>query len=174
MGKRANNFKKDSLKLISKLPTELSLSCLLGTIPIYLYSNSKQSLDEMVSGLLAIGPLIDYFGWLLVPYASLLILKYCIRFSSDRSKHTFDFLHKIMSEAGTGFQTILRTGAGAAIGVLLLPEEITTPTSGQYAVLYWMIVMTTIFSCAISFFKDEVISRTERKTYKNPLKLDIK
>lgn len=174
MSKKAKNFKGDSLKLISKLPTELSLAGLLGTLPLYLYSNSKQSLDEMVSGLLAIGQLIDYFGWMLAPYALLLILKYWIRFGSDRIKHTFNFLHKVISEAGTGFQTILRTGAGAAIGVLLLPEEITTPTSAQYATLYWIIVMTIILSCAISFFKDEVMSRTERQHYKNPLRLDIK
>ncbi|UQS92428.1 hypothetical protein [Pseudomonas chlororaphis] len=174
MGKRASNFKEDTLKLISKLPTELSLAALLGTLPIYLFSHNSKSLDEMVSGLLAIGPLIDYFGWMLVPYASLLIIKYGVRFSSDRSKNSFNFIHKIIAEAGTGFQTILRTGVGVTIGILILPKAITTPTPAQYAMLYWMIVIVSIFSCAISFLKDEIIQRTERPTYRNPLKLDVK
>ncbi|PVZ43917.1 hypothetical protein [Pseudomonas sp. CC120222-01a] len=174
MGKRTKNFKEDTLKLIQQLPTELSLAVLLGTFPIYLFSKSSEMLDEMVSGLLAIGPLIDYYAWMLAPYALLLIIKYLVRFGSDRGKLAFNFIHRIIADAGTGFQTILRTGAGVAIGVLLLPEAVTKPTTKQYSMLYWMAVMPLIFSCTMSMFRNEVMQRTEHKAYKNPLKLNIK
>lgn len=174
MGKRAKNFKEDTLKLIQQLPTELSLALLLGTLPVYLFSKSSKTLNEMVSGLLAIGPLIDYYAWMLAPYALLIIMKYLVRFGSDRGKLTFNFIHRIVADAGTGFQTILRTGAGVAFGVLLLPEAITKHTTEQYSMLYWMAVMPLIFSCAISMFRNEVMQRTEHKAYKNPLKLNVK
>ncbi|MHA6160950.1 hypothetical protein ACX3X6_08610 [Pseudomonas sichuanensis] len=174
MGKRTKNFKEEALKFIQQLPTELSLAALLGALPIYLFSKSSEMLDEMVSGLLAIGPLIDYYAWMLAPYALLIIIKYLVRFGSDRGKLTFNFIHKIVADAGTGFQTILRTGAGVAIGVLLLPEAVTNPTTRQYSMLYWMAVMPLMFSCAISLFRNEVMQRTERQAYKNNLKLDVR
>ncbi|ATB67135.1 hypothetical protein [Pseudomonas mosselii] len=174
MGKRSTNFKEDTLKLIKQFPTELSLAVLLGALPLYLFSKSSEKLDEMVSGLLAIGPIIDYYAWMLAPYALLIIMKYLVRFGSERGKLIFNFIHKIVAEAGTGFQTILRTGSGVAIGALLLPETVITPTNDQYSMLYWMAVMPLIFSCAISMFKDEVMQRTERRAYKNTLKLDVK
>lgn len=174
MEERTNNFKKFTLKLISKLRTELPLAGLLGTLPILIYCNNEPSLDEMVSGLLAIRQLTHYYAWLLAPYALFLMLNYLIRFRSDRNKNTFNFLYKIITEAGTGFQTILRTGAGVAFGIFLLPTEITTLTSANYPLLYGMIFLPIFLSCAISFYADEVKSRTERQPYKNPLKLDAK
>lgn len=174
MEERTYNFRKVTRKLISKLLTELPLAGLLGTLPILIYCDNEQSVDEMISGLLAISQLISYYAWLLAPYALFLMLKYLIRFRSDRNKNTFNLLYKIITEAGTGFQTILRTGVGVAFGIFLLPTEITTLTSANYPIVFGMILASMFASCAISFFTDEMKSRTERQAYKNPIKLDIK
>ncbi|MNJ44255.1 hypothetical protein D3C77_392990 [compost metagenome] len=174
MGKKANNFKDEAIKLISKLPTEWSCAFMLGTLPILLFSRTSQGLDEMVAGLLAIGPLISYFGWMLVPYALVFSIKYCVRFSSDRSKSSFNFIHKVIAEVGTGFLTILRTGLGVAFGILLLSDEVVAPTNGQYAMLYWMILMLSFFNCALALGKDEIIEKTDRPTYRNPIKLQVR
>lgn len=174
MGKRAKNFKEDTLKLISQLPTELALAALLGAIPIWWYSKSAQTLDEMASGLLAIGPLIDYYAWMMLPYLVVLGIKLCFRFRSDRGTNTFNFIHKVIAEAGTGFQTILRTGSGVAIGILALPKDIVSPTTAQYWMLYGMTTSILIVNCAISMSKSEVMKRIDRPTYKNSLKLNIK
>lgn len=174
MGKKATNFKEDTLKLIKQLLTELVLAASLGTLPIYLFSKSSETLDEMISGLLAIGPLIDYYAWMLALYAFLIIMKYVVRFGSDQGKTTFNFIHKIVTEVGTGFQTILRTGSGVAVGVLLLSKAVTTNTTSDYSMLCWMAVVPLFLSCIITMFSDEVMQRTERKSYKNTLKLDIK
>jgi hypothetical protein len=174
MGKRANNFKNDSIKLISKIPAEWTFAILLGTLPILLFSRNSKGLDDMVSGLLAIGPLIYYFGWMLAPYALLFFIKYCVRFSSDRSRYSFNFIHNIITEVGTGFLTITRTGLGVAFGILLLPSEITAPTKDQYMLLYWMIFVLSFFNCAMALGKDELIQKTDRPTYRNPIKLNVR
>ena len=174
MDKKFNKFKEDFLEFIKILPTEFVLSIFLGAFPIWLYSKNQDSLDEMVSGLLAIGQLIDYFGWMLIPYAVVLLIKGLFRFRSDQGKYTFNFLHKILSEVGTGFQTILRTGAGVAIGILALPEEVIRPTPAQHAMLCLMVFITIMSSSLITLFKEEVIRRTERQPYKNDLKLNVK
>lgn len=174
MGKRASSFKQYLIDLSRKLLTEAPLALLLGALPILLYSNSEQTLDEMVSGLLAIAQIINYFGWMLVPYALLAILKYSIRFNSDTGKNSFNLLHKIIAEAGSGFHTIIRTGAGVAFGITMLPNDITRATPQNLSNLYVMTTTLLIISCNFALLKDHITSKTERNIYKNTLKLDIK
>ncbi|MEE1889515.1 hypothetical protein [Pseudomonas carassii] len=174
MGKKIQKFKEDSFDLIREIPTEFALAFLLGTLPILLFSKSSKALDEMVSGLLAIGPLIDYYGWMMLPYLVLIGIKYGFRFRTERGATTFNFTHKVVTEAGTGFQTILRTGCGVAIGIALLSTEITHATTANYWMLFWMAIALLIVTSAISMFRNRVLQTTDRPTYRNPLKLDIK
>ncbi|WP_419735703.1 hypothetical protein [Pseudomonas sp. COR18] len=171
MGKRASNFKGDTLKLISKLPAEWGFAFLLGTLPIWVFSKTSKDFEEMVSGLLAIGPLIEYFGWMLIPYGLLFVFKYVMRFGSDWGTQVFGFFHKLIAEVGTGLLTITRTGLGAAAGIFFLSDEVVTLTQDQMVRLCWMIGVLTLANCALAMLKDEMIEKTSRPTYKNPIKL---
>lgn len=176
MNKKTSNFKRDTIALMSKLPSEWVLALLLGTLPVVFFSSTQKDVDDIVQGLLAIGPLIDYSAYLLAPYALVFIIKYGIRFSSDKSIGIFNFIHKIIAETGTGFLTITRTGLGAVFGVLALglTTDIITISSQQFISSLVMILSLTLANCALALGKDTLIEHTNRPSMKNPIKLSPK
>lgn len=176
MNKKKSNFRKEMVALISKLPSEWLLAFLLGTLPTLLFSSTEKDVDNMVQGLLAIGPLIQYSAYLIGPYALAFLIKYGIWFSSDKSRGIFSFAHKIILEIGTGFLTITRTGLGAIFGVLVLglTTNIITVNNKQIISLSGMILSLTIANCALALGKDTLIERTNRPSTNNPIKLSPK
>ncbi|KAB0568935.1 hypothetical protein [Pseudomonas palleroniana] len=176
MNKKPSNFKRDTIALIRKLPSEFILASLLGTVPTVLFSSTEKDVNEIVEGLLAIGPLIQYSTYLIAPYVLAFIIKHGIRFSSDKSIDTFNFIHKNIAEVGTGLLTITRTGLGAALGVLVLglTTDIITINSQQIATLIVMILSLTLANCALALGKDTLIEQTTRSHIKNPIKLSPK
>lgn len=176
MNKKPSSFKKDTVALISKLPSEWVLAFLLGTLPILLFSSTQKDVDDIVQGLLAIGPLIEYSAYLAGPYAFVFLIKYLIRFSSDKSIETFNFIHKIIAEIGTGFLTITRTGLGAVFGVLVLGliTEIISINNKQLLSMTVMILSLTLANCALALGKDTLIEHTNRPSLKNAIKLSPK
>lgn len=176
MNKKPSNFKKEMVALISQLPSEWLLAFLLGTLPTWIFSSTEKDVDEIVQGLLAIGPLIQYSAYLIALYVLAFIIKHGIRFSSDKSKGIFNFFHKVIAEIGTGFLTITRTGLGAALGVLVLglTTDIITINDQQIISLSAMILSLTIANCALALGKDTLIEHTNRPSIKNPIKLSPK
>jgi hypothetical protein len=176
MNKKPSNFKKDTIALISKLPSEWVLAFLLGTLPILFFSSTQKDVDDIVQGLLAIGPLIEYSTYLTGLYAFVFLVKHGIRFSSDKSIDTFNFIHKIIAEIGTGFLTITRTGLGAILGVLVLglTTDIITINKYQLTSMTVMILSLTLANCALALGKDTLIEHTNRPSIKNPIKLSPK
>ena len=176
MNKKPSNFKKEMVALISQLPSEWLLAFLLGTLPTWIFSSTEKDVDEIVQGLLAIGPLIQYSAYLIALYVLAFIIKHGIRFSSDKSKGIFNFFHKVITEIGTGFLTITRTGLGAALGVLVLglTTDIITINDQQIISLSAMILSLTIANCALALGKDTLIEHTNRPSIKNPIKLSPK
>ncbi|MBD8091745.1 hypothetical protein IFT48_17270 [Pseudomonas fluorescens] len=176
MNKKPSNFKRDSIALMSKLPSEWVLAFLLGTLPILFFSSTQKDVDDIVQGLLAIGPLIKYSAYLVGPYAFVFLVKHGIRFGSDKSIDAFNFIHKIIAEIGTGFLTITRTGLGAVFGVLALglTTDIITVNNQQIISLGIMILSLTLTNCALALGKDTLIERTNRPPVKNPIKLSPK
>ncbi|MDT8907016.1 hypothetical protein [Pseudomonas prosekii] len=172
MERKPSNFKKDTIALIRKLPSEWAIAFLLGTVPLWLFSSTQKDVDDIVQGLLAIGPLIEYSTYLMAPYAIVFFIKYGIRFSSDKSIWMFDFIHKIIAEIGTGFLTITRTGLGAVFGVLSLglATNIITVSSQQILSLSVMIFSLTLANCALAFGRDTLIEHTSRRPNNNPIK----
>jgi hypothetical protein len=176
MNKKANNFKKEMTALISKLPSEWLFAFLLGTLPTLLFSSNEKDVDDIVQGLLASGPLIQYSAYLIAPYALAFFIKYAIRFSSDKSRGIFNFIHKIIIEIGTGFLTITRTGLGAVFGVLALglTTNIITVNNQQIISLTAMIFSLSIANCALALGKDTLIEHTNRLPINNPIRLSPK
>ena len=176
MNQKNSSFKKDTIELISKSPSEWFLAFLLGTVPTVIFSSTEKDVDEIVQGLLAIGPLIQYSAYLVAPYALVFIIKHGIRFNSDRSRGIFNFIHKNIAEVGTGFLTITRTGLGAVIGVLALglTTKIITVNNQQAISLIAMTVSLTVINCGLALAKDRLIENTNRPYIKNPLKLSPK
>ena len=74
MNKKPSNFKRDTIALISKFPSEFILASLLGTLPTVFFSSTEKDVNEIVQGLLAIGPLIQYSAYLIAPYALVFII----------------------------------------------------------------------------------------------------
>lgn len=176
MNKKPSNFKRDTIALTSKFPSEFILASLLGTLPTVFFSSTEKDVNEIVQGLLAIGPLIQYSAYLIAPYALVFIIKYGIRFSSDKSIDTFNFIHKNIAEVGAGFLTITRTGLGATLGVLVLglTTDIITINSQQIMTLSVMILSLTLTNCALALGKDTLIEQTTRPYIKNPIKFSLR
>ncbi|WP_434580213.1 hypothetical protein J3P95_18095 [Pseudomonas sp. Z5-35] len=172
MKKKPNNFKKDTLALISKIPSEWAIAFLLGTVPLWFFSSTQKDVEDIIQGLLAIGPLIEYSAYLIAPYALVFIIKYGIRFSSEKSIWIFDFVHSIIAEVGTGFLTITRTGLGAIFGILSLglATHIVTVTPQQILSLSVMIFTLTVVNCALALGRDTLIEHTSRPSNNNPIK----
>ena len=176
MNKKPNNLKQKTAILASTLLSEWILAFLLGTLPIIIFSSTKKDIDDITQGLLAIGSVVEYSAYLVAPYVLAFIIKHGIRFSSDKSKNTFDFIHKIIYEVGTGFLTITRTGLGVAFGILVLwlATDIVTVSTKQIAFLFTVIFSLTIVNCAFAFGKDILIEHTNKPSTKNPIKLSPK
>lgn len=128
----------------------------------------------MISGLLAIGSLIDYAGLLLIPYCIATAIRFGMRFISENAQKKLVTIHKMMTEVGTSFLTILRTGGGAMIGVLCLGlcTSIITLTKGDYIMLT-VSVTCVLIACTCMAFLHEFLAKASRTSqYDNPIKLD--
>ncbi|MFJ2458806.1 hypothetical protein ACIOVC_09710 [Pseudomonas neuropathica] len=174
MEKKSSNFKKDTIALLRNLPSEWAIAILLGALPLWLFSHTQKDVDDIVQGLLAIGPLIDYSAYLIAPYGLVFLIKYGIRFRSDKSLWIFEFIHKVIAEIGTGFLTITRTGLGAVFGILMigLSSNIITISTQQIMSLLVMIFSLTIANCALALGKDTLIEHTNRAISRNSIKFD--
>jgi len=176
MKTKRSNFKQDSIALLRQLPSEWAIAFLLGALPLWLFSHTQKDVDEIVQGLLAIGPLIEYSAYLIAPYGLVFLIKYGVRFRSEKNMWIFEFTHKVIAEVGTGFLTITRTGLGAVFGTLLigLSSEIITISTQQIASLLVMIFSLTLANCAFALGKDTLIEHTIRPVSSNPLKFHPK
>jgi len=176
MEKKSSNFKKDTLALLRQLPSEWAIAFLLGALPLWAFSHTQKDVDDIVQGLLAIGPLIEYSAYLIAPYGLVFLIKYGVRFRSERNIWIFEFIHKVIAEIGTGFLTITRTGLGVVFGTLLigLSSDIITISTQQIASLLVMIFSLTLANCAFALGKDTLIEHTNRPARSNPLRFDPK
>lgn len=171
--KNVQRFKKDIAEHLWKLTTELPLAFLLGTVPVLWFSSSEKDVEIILGGLLASGPLIKYAAYLTILYALIITAKYAIRFSFDSSRDKFRYTYEIISEVGSGFLTITRTGLGAMMGVVILhhTSELVPGTPKQVTAAYATMISFALINCAIALVKDRAIEHTERKPEKNPIRL---
>ncbi len=169
-------LKQDTVELFSKLKMEIPLALLLGTAPMLLFCSTEKDVEEMLSGLLAIGPLIKYSVILTFPYFLVLLVKHGIRFSFDSSRAKFDYVHDLITEVGPGFLTITRTALGAIIGILIIlnATHIITGTPKQIAAMYLNAVFFLAFNCALAMGKDRAAAHANRQLKKNPIQLSRK
>lgn len=166
--------KSDLISLLSKLKTEIPLAILQGAIPVIWFSAKESDVEAILGGLLAGDQLIKYSCYLLAPYALILLIKFSVRLSFDSSREKLEYIQELISEVGPWFLTISRTGAGAAMGCLLLVHttEIITARPDEIFRTYFGVFMLLFFNCALVYFKDEVMKKIHPKPPKNPYRLD--
>lgn len=174
--KNLRKLKLETAELFGKLKTEIPLALLLGTFPLLLFSYFKRDIDEILGGLLAIGPLVYYSVFLLAPYALVLIIKHTIRLSFDSTREKLNYIHLIVDEVGLGFLTITRTALGAIIGILILLHfsDIISGTPKQIANTYVNVAFLTIFNCLGALIKDWANKGINRPLERNPIRLGKK
>ncbi|RMT99166.1 hypothetical protein ALP37_04204 [Pseudomonas amygdali pv. sesami] len=173
MRKRTNNLKTESIAYVKKLPTELIVGFLLGTIPILEYSSTEKEIDDAFSMLLAPEALIKHYFTLLIPYLLVCALKFALRFRSDAAVESFRFIYKIFAEVGASFLTMLRTGLGALIGfyAVVLFKNTVQLLPNQHLDVIGYIIMTLMFSGALSILHDFLAAAGKNIDNKNPIKL---
>ncbi|RMQ42017.1 hypothetical protein ALP86_03003 [Pseudomonas amygdali pv. mori] len=173
MRKRTNNLKTESIAYVKKLPTELIVGFLLGTIPILEYSSTEKEIDDAFSMLLAPEALIKHYFTLLIPYLLVCALKFALRFRSDAAVESFRFIYKIFAEVGASFLTMLRTGLGALIGfyAVVLFKNTVQLLPNQHLDVIGYIIMTLMFSGALSILHDFLEAAGKNIDNKNPIKL---
>lgn len=174
--KNIRKLKLETAELFGKLKTEIPLALLLGTFPLLLFSYIKRDVDEILGGLLAIGPLVFYSVFLLAPYALVLIIKHTIRLSFDSTKEKLNYIHSVFDEVGLGFLTITRTALGAIIGLLILLHfsDIISGTPKQIANTYVNVAFLTTFNCLGALIKDWANKGINRPLEPNPIRLGKK
>jgi hypothetical protein len=174
MTKHKDGFASAFIIIAKKIRYEFFISVILGAIPVIIYTRNPKELDDIVSGLLAIGSIIDYAGFLLIPYCIATAIRFGMRFISENAQKKLVTIHKMMTEVGTSFLTILRTGGGAMIGVLCLGlfTSIITLTKGDYIMLT-VSVTCVLIACTCMAFLHEFLAKASRTSqYDNPIKLD--
>ncbi|ORL62373.1 hypothetical protein [Pseudomonas putida] len=174
--KNLGKIKKDTAEFFSKLKVELPLALLLGTGPMLIFCSTERDVDEMLSGLLAIGPLIKYSVILTLPYFLIQLIKYGIRFSYDSSRAKLDYIHNIINEVGPGFLTISRTALGAVLGIIILlhTTHIITASTKLLVSMYGNALFFLAFNCAHAMLKDRATLNVNPRREKNPIQLPKK
>jgi len=172
--RNVKSTKSEFFEYISKLKTEIPLAILLGAAPIVVFSRKESDVDEILGGLLAGDQLIKYYFYLFFPYALVLLIKLGIRLSFDSSREKFEYIHSLISEVGTGFLTISRTGVGAAMGCLYLvhTSQIITATPGVILRTYTGAISLLALNCMIVFAKDRATKKIYPQRAPNPYKID--
>jgi hypothetical protein len=172
--KKQSNFKSEVKKFAKKISSEIIIATLLGTLPVTIYSVNAKSLDDTVGGLLAIGNLINYAGYLTVVFILATGLRYIFRFSSESAQRNLVAFHRITAELGTCFLTVIRTGLGAMIGILIIAfsTNVITLSPGEYISLTGSIFCVLLVSTSLAV-GHELLSKTSKtQQADNPLKFD--
>lgn len=169
-------LKQDTIELFSQLKMEIPLALLLGTLPMLIFCSTEKDVEEMLGGLLAIGPLIKYSVILTLPYFLVLLVKHGVRFSFDSSRAKLNYIHDLITEVGPGFLTITRTALGALIGIIILlnATDIITGTAKQVAAMYGNALFFMVFNCALAMGKGRAAAQANRRMEKNPIQLSRK
>ncbi|QYX49419.1 hypothetical protein K3F43_07925 [Pseudomonas tussilaginis] len=172
--KNLNKTKIECYEFLSKLKTEIPLPILQGSLPVIIFSRKESDVDAILGGLLAGDQLIKYSFYLLIPYAIVLLVKWGIRLSFDSSREKFEYLHLLISEVGTGFLTISRTGLGATIGCLYLVHttQIITASPREILGAYIGVISLLHVNCMVVFLKDRAMKSINHKSPPNPYRLD--
>jgi hypothetical protein len=174
MKKGKSNFKAEFKQLVKQISYEIIISILLGSLPVAIYATNAQTLDDIVAALLASGSLIDYAGCLIIPYLLATFLRWAIQFKSEDVQAKLVYFHKITTEIGTSFLSIIRTGLGTMIGILIiaLTTDIITLTPGDYIGLIGSTLCVLIVSSGLAIFHDLLAKHANFTNSNNPLKFD--
>ena len=158
--------------MVNKALYEFVIATLLGSLPVAIYATNAKALDSITGGLLASGELINHAGYLIYLYVAATALRYGMRFTSEGIQEKFVAFHNLTTEIGTSFITIIRTGLGAMIGVLViaLSTDIITLTSSDYAGLLGYIFIVLVVSTALAVLHEVLAKASKRTLYNNPLR----
>lgn len=172
--KRKNNFKIELKSFLHQIPYEICIAFLLAALPVYIYSANAAVVNENVKGLLATETLIKHSALLIGIYALATGVRVAIRFQSDNAQRRLISFHKLTTEIGTSFLTIIRTGLGTMIGVLAL--ALTTNffvlSLADYAGLITSIFFVCLVSTSLAVFHESLANTYNVRKTKNSLILD--
>ncbi|SEU04579.1 hypothetical protein SAMN03159512_04750 [Pseudomonas sp. NFR09] len=169
-----HNFKIELPQFATKLITELLLGIIIGSIPVWINSRSKEGFEATINGLLAVKQLSDHASFLLIPYTVICIYSFAFTRKTEWGARRFNYIHKITSEVGTNLLAIVRAGLGAMFGYLTASAftEFGAKSNTEYVTTALYLVFTLIFCAAVSLFHDTLTPQKLTSRYKNDLKFD--
>lgn len=169
-----HNFKIELPQFATKLMTELLLGIIIGAIPVWINSRSKEGFEATINGLLAVKQLTDHASFLLIPYTVICIYSFAFTRRTDLGARRFNFVHQVTSEVGTNLLAIVRAGLGAMFGYLTASAftEFGAKSNTEYATTALYLLFTLIFCAAVSIFHDILTPQNSTTRYKNNLKFD--
>ncbi|NUT82430.1 hypothetical protein [Pseudomonas brassicacearum] len=162
--------------LAKKALSELAIATLLGALPVAIYATNPKALDSITGGLLASGELINHAGYLIYLYMAATAIRYGMRFTSETIQERFVAFHNLTAEIGTSFITIIRTGLGAMIGVLVLAltTDIIILDRSDYAGLAAYILIVSIVSTGLAVLHEILAVVSKKPKYENDLRFDTR
>lgn len=143
---------RPKLHMLRRSLMEIVISFLLGTVPVLAHSESAKALKEMLDVLLASEFFIYYFASLFLAFMVAAVIQYFWRFGNERLQAGLIALHNLLGNVGAGFISVIRTGAGALMGFLIVwhslePESLTIRNVAENV---FILVSLIFFSAALS------------------------
>jgi len=168
-----SNSRNESGAFRRRFKTELIVGFILGAIPLLVHSTSQAELQAILQSLLASTPIVSHAACLLTIYIAVCIHKKIHRLKSDRMRERFEVIYKVTAEVGTSFLTLLRTGLGAIVGLLMIaPFMEDVPISlNHWLTTLMLCLMTLVFSASVSLLHDFLMTRPSRSHPKNHIRL---
>lgn len=98
---------------------EIAVGTVLGSLPVWIYSQSPQALEMVISSLLTAGPVLEYYLALAVVSLSLRYLIQCPWRSAPKRQRWLLILCRFLEDVSPAFLSAFRTAAGALIGFVV-------------------------------------------------------
>lgn len=123
---------RPKIHMFRRCMKELVFCFLLGAVPVLAHSESPESLDAIMGGLLASPFFLRYYALLLLLFMMVAVFQFFCRFGNERHQAQLMRLHRLLGEVSSSLVGAIRTGAGAIVGFgivwnALEPQSLTPP-----------------------------------------------